>query len=473
METSAIDAGNPFAAGKNNKTGKPANEAFSDLLSTLFSKLGQTAEDDAALDEPFFQAKPRPVERPIAERTAPERSDEIAHAEERRVERDEAPETIGYVEAAPEQRAPQASTATDEQAATESTATDPTGGAKPAADATAKPVTAPTDQSAAKPAPLAAPATAQPTPAGNAAQPSAATAPQIQVTVNEAPVQAQPAQKVAADAALATQVQAQAPAEDADTLETEPRSATPNANGLVAGKGEQNAAAGAGNQAGAQGNNQGNGQGQNGQAQPGFANIAAQMLQAAPLATAAASGAAAGFAATLDTPDEAGATTLPLGAAGATPAAAAAQRRAETAAAPQLPRLPATEQIAINIQKAIKAGKDQVTIKLQPEELGRIDVKLEVGEDGRVTAQVRVEKPETLELLQRDARGLERALQEAGLRADSGSLSFGLRGENRQDGQNGQQAKTTHSPLALNAEQDDITPIIAARSAEGRIDLHV
>ncbi|MBL8705435.1 MAG: flagellar hook-length control protein FliK, partial [Rhodospirillales bacterium] len=105
--------------------------------------------------------------------------------------------------------------------------------------------------------------------------------------------------------------------------------------------------------------------------------------------------------------------------------------------------------------------------------LGRIDVKLEVGEDGRVTAQVRAEKPETLELLQRDARGLERALQEAGLRADSGSLSFGLRGENRQDGQHGQQARSTPSPLALNAEQDDITPIIAARSAEGRIDLHV
>lgn len=473
METSAIDAGNPFAAGKNNKTGKPASEAFSDLLSTLFSKLGQTAEDDAALDEPFFKA--RPAERPAAERATPDRSDEIARAEERRAERDEAPEATGYVEAAPEQRAPQARSAADEPATNGAASNGSNDGTKPAADATAKPAGTPAEQVAAKPAPLAAPATAQPTQAGNpalpgnAAQSGAAAPAPIQVTVNEAPVHAQAAQKVAPDAALATQAQGQAPAEDAEAVEGEPRSAAPNANGLVAGKGDQ--AAGAGNQ--------GNGQGQNGQAQSGqthsgFANLAAQMLQAAPVASAAGAGAATGFATAPDTPDEAAVTTLPLGAPGAAQAAtAAAQRRAETAAAPQLPRLPATEQIAINIQKAIKAGKDQVTIKLQPEELGRIDVKLEVGEDGRVTAQVRAEKPETLELLQRDARGLERALQEAGLRADSGSLSFGLRGENRQDGQHGQQARSTPSPLALNAEQDDITPIIAARSAEGRIDLHV
>src|SRR3546814_824286 len=41
----------------------------------------------------------------------------------------------------------------------------------------------------------------------------------------------------------------------------------------------------------------------------------------------------------------------------------------------------------------------------------------------------------TLDLLQRDARGLERALQEAGVKTDSGSLSFNLRGQ----GQNHEQ----------------------------------
>lgn len=49
---------------------------------------------------------------------------------------------------------------------------------------------------------------------------------------------------------------------------------------------------------------------------------------------------------------------------------------------------------------------------------------------------VTVERPETLELLQRDARGLERALQDAGLRTDSGSLNFNLRGDGQQSANN-------------------------------------
>ena len=35
--------------------------------------------------------------------------------------------------------------------------------------------------------------------------------------------------------------------------------------------------------------------------------------------------------------------------------------------------------------------------------------------------------------MQRDSRGLERALQDAGLKTDSGSLSFNLRGEGQGD----------------------------------------
>ena len=39
------------------------------------------------------------------------------------------------------------------------------------------------------------------------------------------------------------------------------------------------------------------------------------------------------------------------------------------------------------------------------------------------------DRPETLDMLQRDARVLERALNDAGLRADSGGLSFNLRSD--------------------------------------------
>ncbi|MCZ6524171.1 MAG: flagellar hook-length control protein FliK, partial [Alphaproteobacteria bacterium] len=81
------------------------------------------------------------------------------------------------------------------------------------------------------------------------------------------------------------------------------------------------------------------------------------------------------------------------------------------------------------ISRAVASGLDRIVIRLQPADLGRVEVKLEVAGDGRTVVTVRADKPETLELLQRDARSLERALEQAGLRTDSESLSFNLRGQ--------------------------------------------
>ncbi|WP_298364693.1 flagellar hook-length control protein FliK [Azospirillum sp.] len=90
------------------------------------------------------------------------------------------------------------------------------------------------------------------------------------------------------------------------------------------------------------------------------------------------------------------------------------------------------DQVAVHIKKNVADDVDQFTINLHPAELGRIDIKLDIGADGRVSAMVAVEKAQTLELLQRDSRGLERALQDAGLQTDSNSLSFSLRGDGNQ-----------------------------------------
>ncbi len=109
--------------------------------------------------------------------------------------------------------------------------------------------------------------------------------------------------------------------------------------------------------------------------------------------------------------------------ANATGAGAAASGNASAGAATP------TDQVAVEIRKGVAAGKDSITIKLNPAELGKIDVKMEISDDGTLRASIAVEKSETLDMLQKDARGLERALQNAGLQADSGSLNFSLRGE--------------------------------------------
>ena len=160
-------------------------------------------------------------------------------------------------------------------------------------------------------------------------------------------------------------------------------------------------------------------------------------------------------------------------AAARTPSALPAQARPATSGS-----LPAN-QVAVHIQRAVSAGQDRIRISLHPAELGRIDVKLSLGNDGTVRAVVSVERPETFELLQRDARGLEKALQDAGLKTDSGSLSFNLKGESEQDTDAQREAAEADSQDSETETQTEpeLDPEIIASvnsgSAGHALDMHV
>ena len=95
---------------------------------------------------------------------------------------------------------------------------------------------------------------------------------------------------------------------------------------------------------------------------------------------------------------------------------------------PPPPMRLAVNQVAVQIQKAVAQGQDRINIQLKPAELGRVEIRLDVAQDGRVSAVIAAERPETLDLLQRDARALQNALQDAGLQTNSDSLSFALKG---------------------------------------------
>ena len=82
----------------------------------------------------------------------------------------------------------------------------------------------------------------------------------------------------------------------------------------------------------------------------------------------------------------------------------------------------------MHIAQKFAAGLNEFQIRLDPPELGRIDIRMEIARDGHMTAQLSADRPETLDALQRDQRALERALQAAGLDLDEGALSFNLRG---------------------------------------------
>lgn len=114
---------------------------------------------------------------------------------------------------------------------------------------------------------------------------------------------------------------------------------------------------------------------------------------------------------------------------------------AQASQAARAPRVPlqqqVMEQVSVQIDKAVKDGADTVKIQLKPMDLGRIEIKLEVV-DGHVSATVTAEKPETLALLQKDSKGLEKALEDAGLKPEANGTSFSLRnGEQQQNADRG------------------------------------
>ncbi|MCB1518373.1 MAG: flagellar hook-length control protein FliK [Hyphomicrobiaceae bacterium] len=92
--------------------------------------------------------------------------------------------------------------------------------------------------------------------------------------------------------------------------------------------------------------------------------------------------------------------------------------------------------MAYEITRHVQAGLNRFQIRLDPPELGRIDVRMDVDHHGALSARLTVERPETLDLLTRDARALERALQQSGLDSAKTNLQFALK-QNPFSGQNG------------------------------------
>jgi hypothetical protein len=87
---------------------------------------------------------------------------------------------------------------------------------------------------------------------------------------------------------------------------------------------------------------------------------------------------------------------------------------------------PAVEQVILQMSRNVKAGNDQMTLQLNPAELGKINVKLSFSSDGKVQGTVVADNASTLNMMIKQQGSLEHALREAGLNAESGSLQFSL-----------------------------------------------
>jgi|CXWL01.1.fsa_nt_gi flagellar hook-length control protein FliK len=99
----------------------------------------------------------------------------------------------------------------------------------------------------------------------------------------------------------------------------------------------------------------------------------------------------------------------------ATPEAAALARAA-----------PVATQVSREIVRRFNGETTFFELRLDPPDMGKIDVRLEVSRDHKVTAVVSADNPQALADLARNARDLQQALQSAGLELSDQGLSFDL-----------------------------------------------
>jgi chemotaxis protein MotD len=112
--------------------------------------------------------------------------------------------------------------------------------------------------------------------------------------------------------------------------------------------------------------------------------------------------------------------------------------------------------LAVEIAGRAHAGKNHFEIRLDPPELGRIEVKLSVDRHGQITSHLIADRPDTLDLLRRDATGLMRSLQDAGLKTAGDGLQFSLRDQSFNGGQNGDNRSNASQAVAI----DDTLPAV-------------
>jgi flagellar hook-length control protein FliK len=154
-------------------------------------------------------------------------------------------------------------------------------------------------------------------------------------------------------------------------------------------------------------------------------------------------------------------------------AAAAAPAAAAQAPATAIP----IASVAVEIVARAQAGNSRFEIRLDPPELGRIDVKLDVDRHGNVTSHLVVERSETLDLLRREAPQLERTLNDAGLKTGDSALQFSLRDQGTNAERDPRSARLP--PVAdITGPLDEPAPLEAVRNyrwsgTTGGIDIRV
>ncbi|HYE46029.1 MAG TPA: flagellar hook-length control protein FliK [Caulobacter sp.] len=149
-----------------------------------------------------------------------------------------------------------------------------------------------------------------------------------------------------------------------------------------------------------------------------------------------------------------------------------------TALAAQVRGAPETvAKLAAGILDRLEGQATRFDLELDPHGLGKVEVRVEIGADGRLTAQLGFDNAQGLAELRGRAQELRQALEQAGFSLTENSLSFDFAGQQRrQDGQPDTAAQTSAGQAfarALGLADDEADPAPIRYQARRGLDLLV
>lgn len=120
--------------------------------------------------------------------------------------------------------------------------------------------------------------------------------------------------------------------------------------------------------------------------------------------------------------------------------------------------------IAATMVKKFQNGDKKFFVRLDPPELGKVEVELKISADNKVSAILKTENPQALNELMKGARDLVNSLNQAGFDLTENDLSFSLNSNGNQNpnSQNPQaEEKSMGKIINLQNQKEEIQPEIA------------
>jgi flagellar hook-length control protein FliK len=133
----------------------------------------------------------------------------------------------------------------------------------------------------------------------------------------------------------------------------------------------------------------------------------------------------------------------------------------------------AARDMGLEIARRVGAGGEELVIRLDPAELGRINIRMAVNEHGQLRAIVAADAPAVLDALRSDISELNRALEQAGIRTDSQSFRFdrGAGDSGSQWQQRYQQRANNRGDGSPSATGSEDEPAYRPMATNGRINM--